>query len=223
MSPDHLAAAMRALGGERWPVADADTHVPPAAGLYAIYGGADAWRDLDLPYQPTTPLYVGKSEDNLIRRELETHFAASNTRRPQTGSSTIRRSFAALLHDALDLHGVPRNPKRPGYFDKYRLLPDADARLTEWMHERLTIAVWAAPANLDTRLEKLEKAIIDAWEPPLNLDGAPRPLPRLKTARKAMAAEAAHWAQHHADATNQVIVAQLDDAGRRSLNAAKPD
>ena len=34
---------MRALGGERWPVTDAGTHVPPVAGLYAIYGGADAW------------------------------------------------------------------------------------------------------------------------------------------------------------------------------------
>lgn len=58
---------MRALGGKRWPVADAGTHVPPVAGLYAIHGGEDAWRDLNLPYQPTTPLYVGKSEDNLVR------------------------------------------------------------------------------------------------------------------------------------------------------------
>ncbi len=188
---------MRALGGERWPVADAGAHVPPVAGLYAIYGGADAWRDLDLPHRPDIPLYVGKSEDNLVRRELETHFAASNTRRAQTGSSTVRRSFAALLHDALDLHGVPRNLDRPGYFANYGLLPDADARLTAWMHEHLTIAVWAAPATLDTRLTDLEQEIIVAWGPPLNLRGAPRPSPQLKSARKAMAAEAARWVAQH--------------------------
>lgn len=95
---------------------------------------------------------------------------------------------------------MPRNLDRPGYFANYGLLPDADARLTEWMHAHLTIAVWAAPANLDPRLkdlEKLEKAIIVAWEPPLNLRGAPRPSPRLKAARKVMAAEAAHWAAQH--------------------------
>lgn len=189
---------MRALGGERWSVADAGTHVPPAAGLYAIYGGEGPWRDLDLPYRHMTPLYVGKSEDNLVRREIETHFAASNTHKAQTGRSTVRRSFAALLHDALDLHGVPRNLSRPGYFDKYGLLPDADARLTEWMHAHLTIAVWAAPTPLDTCLETLEKVIIVAWEPPLNLRDAPHPSPRLKAAREVMAAEAAHWAaQHH--------------------------
>lgn len=195
---------MRALGGERWLVADAGACVLPVAGLYAIYGGKDTWCDLDIPYRPATPLYVGKSEDNLVRRELATHFAASNTRKAQTGSSTVRRSFAALLHDALDLHGVPRNLDRPSNFATYGLLPEADARLTDWMHERLTIAVWAAPAHTDRRLKDLEEEIIVAWEPPLNLRSAPRPSLRLKSARKAMAAEAARWAAGHRPAAEEL-------------------
>jgi len=65
------------------------------------------------------------------------------------------------------------------------------------MHEHLTIAVWAAPTTLDTRLTDLEEEIIVAWGPPLNLRGAPRPSPQLKSARKAMAAEAARWVVQH--------------------------
>lgn len=190
---DHVAEAMRALEGLRWPVAEAVNHVAPVPGLYAIYGHEQVWRDLGLPARAETPLYVGKSEDNLVRRELGTHFAVG-TGRAQTGSSTVRRSFAALLRGALNLHGVPRNLTKPGHFDKYGLLPDADARLTAWMHAHLTLAVWPAPADLDGTLKDVEDEIIKEWEPPLNQDGNPHPSAKLKAGRREMAAEASAWA-----------------------------
>ncbi len=162
----------------------------PVPGLYAIYGDAEAWVDLGLDPQPDSALYVGKSEDDLVRRELDTHFSADPTKKPLTGSSTVRRSFAALLRDRLDLHAVPRNPDKPGYFSNYGLTPDGDARLTAWMHERLLLAVWERPAWLQQPLVELEAAIIHRWTPPLNIRGNPRPLPRLRLAREVMTREA---------------------------------
>ena len=41
-----------------------------------------------------------------------------------------------------DLHGVPRNPKRPGHFSNYGLSPVDDEKLTAWMRENLRLSVW---------------------------------------------------------------------------------
>ena len=64
------------------------------------------------------PLHVGKAEDSLLTREIKTHFGDG-----RTGSSTVRRSFAALLAHTLDLQGLPRNSAKPGYFSNYGLSP----------------------------------------------------------------------------------------------------
>lgn len=181
-----VTQALTALSAERWPVARARGHVRPMPGLYAIYGDAQAWEDLGLKPHPDSALYVGKSEDNLVRRELDTHFAADPAKKPRTGSSTVRRSFAALLRDALDLQAVPRNPDKPGYFSNYGLTPRGDGRLTAWMLERLSLAVWERPPLLKQQLAEVEIAIIHRWMPPLNIRDNPRPLPRLALARAVM-------------------------------------
>lgn len=188
--PQDVAEALTALTGERWPVTHARDHVRPVPGIYAIYGDVDAWVDLGLDPQPQSALYVGKSEDDLVRRELDTHFAANPTKKTHTGSSTVRRSFAALLRDALDLRAVPRNPENPDHFSNYGLTPDGDARLTAWMHERLSLVVWERPEWLKRPLLEVEVAIINQWMPPLNIRDNPRPLPRLRLARAAMTREA---------------------------------
>lgn len=54
------------------------------------------------------PLYVGKAERSLNGRDVGTHFAAG-----RTGSSTVRRSLAALLVNELALVAVPRNLAKP--------------------------------------------------------------------------------------------------------------
>ncbi len=108
--------ALATLSGPRWKIAEAPAHVPDRPGLYAIYGDDEAWSQLAIERRPDDLLYVGKAEDSLVSRELRGHFAIDLTRRAQTGSSTVRRSFAALLRDSLGLHGVPRNTAKPGHF-----------------------------------------------------------------------------------------------------------
>lgn len=193
---DHVTSAAQALRGRRWPVTEAPEHIPPAAGVYAIYGDRDAWGDLGYDYRADTPLYIGKSEDDLVDRDLRTHFAVNTSKPARTGSSTVRRSFAALLRDRLNLRAVPRRkPAKPRDFAHYALTPEGDDRLTAWMHAHLSIAVWPAPMDLDITLKTLEKAMLAAFDPLLNLTDAPHPSPRLRAARKVMAAEARESAQ----------------------------
>lgn len=80
--------------------------------------------------------YVGKAESSLASRDLRTHF-----RTGKTGSSTLRRTLAALLREELDLRALPRNRERPAYFANDALAPDGDERLTRSMHDNLEIAV----------------------------------------------------------------------------------
>lgn len=187
--------AMRSLSGPGIPIAAAADHVPAHPGLYAVHAAPAIWQLLGLAHRgPEVPLYVGKAEDSLVSRELKTHFALGQTETSTTGSSTLRRSFAALLREHLDLRGVPRNKLKPGYFAMFALEPDADERLSTWMRSQLTLAVWPNPAAATIVLEDLEKKVLAAWEPPLNLKDVPRPSKRLKAARKVMAGEARVWA-----------------------------
>ncbi len=181
------------LTGERWAIVDAPNHVPSRPGLYAIYGDETAWRELGLEPRTQLPLYVGKAEDSLVTRELNGHFAANPNLSPRTGSSTVRRSFAALLRDVLGLRAVPRNLSRPERFPNFGLAEGGDARLNSWMHERLTLAVWPAPPARDWSLEDVETAVIQHFTPPINISKNPRKLARLSHARAAMAAEASKW------------------------------
>lgn len=190
---DLVADAVEGLTAERWPVAEASGHVPPAAGLYAIFGDEQAWRDLQLEPRLNEPLYVGKAERSLASRDLNGHFATNPKSTPRTGGSTVRRSFAALLRDALDLHAMPRNPAKPERFANYALADGGDARLNEWMHQRLALAVWRAPQGMTVPLGQIETAVIEHFAPPINLDKNPRRLARLSRARSEMAAEAAAW------------------------------
>ena len=185
----YLDDASAALSGPRLSITDAPRHVPERPGLYAVYGDEQAWHELGLEPQPDAPLYVGKAEDSLARRELRGHFAAGGGR-AQTGSSTVRRSFAALLRGQLGLRGVPRNIENPGRFSNYGLAAGGDEALTAWMHARLTIAVWPAPAGMDVPLASVERAVIRQWTPPMNLSENPSPAAGLSAARAAMAAEA---------------------------------
>lgn len=197
MTPQSLqaltTAAVAALTGERWAITDAVRHVPARPGLYAIYGDDQAWRDLQLEPAPDAPLYIGKAEKSLVSRDLNGHFATNPKSAPRTGGSTVRRSFAALLREALDLHAVPRNLVRPERFANYALADGGDARLNEWMHSRLMLVVWPAPADMPVPLSEVETAVIVRFTPPINLDQNPGKLARLSAARADMAAEASRW------------------------------
>ena len=95
--------AFEALTGTRHAHGDAVQLVPKEPGLYAFYGDDQAWSELGLRSAfAGQPLYVGKAERSLNGRYVGTHFAAG-----KTGSSTVRRSLAALLVDTLGLVAVP--------------------------------------------------------------------------------------------------------------------
>jgi hypothetical protein len=192
---DHAVDAMGALAGPGHTIPDAHDHIPNAPGLYAVHAEPGTWGMLGLEgHDPEIPLYVGKSEDDLVTRYLKTHFAIERGDRSTTGSSTVRRSFAALLREPLELRGVPRNKSKPGHFSNYALEEDADDRLTDWMHKHLTIAVWPKPVGLNLTLAEVEKRVLRQWGPPLNLTHVPAPLQQLRSARAVMAAEARTWA-----------------------------
>lgn len=173
-----------ALTAAPLPVDEARKVVPRERGLYAVHGDGRAWSDLGLEApRDGLPLYVGKAEKSLNSRDVGTHFATG-----KTGSSTIRRSLAALLADVLDLRATPRNPERPDGSANYALAHDGDERLTRWMTERLSLAVWVAPP--DVELGEVETLALRRLEPPLNLAKVGAPRTKLKAARAAMAASA---------------------------------
>jgi hypothetical protein len=186
---DTSVEAQAALRGPRYQIVNALAHVPGAPGLYAVYASRDAWEWLQLDCESERPsLYVGKAEDSLVSRDLQTHFATG-----RTGSSTVRRSFAALLRDSLDLRGRPRNLAKPERFANFGLaLPD-DQRLTDRMHRHLRLAVWVKSPGVE--LDRIETDVICAWRPPPNIAKNPHPLAKLRRARKAMADDARAWAE----------------------------
>ena len=169
-------------------ISTAERRVPRSPGLYAIYGSRGIWRELGLGRRPDgRPLYVGKAEESLAGRDLGEHFADG-----KTGSSTLRRSLAALLRSQLKLRAIPRNPDRPADFDRFGVSATHDARLTAWMRARLWIAVWVAPEGC--HLKTIEDDLKFSWLPPLNLDNRSRWQESIRAERAIMADQARRWA-----------------------------
>lgn len=190
-----LNVVIQSLSASRCPISEAAVFLPDSPGLYAIHSSKEVWTLLGLAHRAEVPLYVGKAEDSLVSRDLNTHFAVGPETAPKTGSSTVRRSFAALLRGPLNLKGVPRNKSKPGYFAHYGLEDEADARLTQWMQSHLTLAYWRRPPNLQCKLADVEKAVLKKWDPPVNLQNSPTKLPRLVAEREKMKIEARAWAE----------------------------
>jgi hypothetical protein len=177
-----------ALTGPRHDLRDALPELPAKPGLYAIYCDEAGWTDLGLQEREVEEaVYVGKAEDSLVSRDLVSHFGNG-----RTGSSTVRRSFAALLRERLALSAVPRNPSKPGHFASYGLAPADDAKLTGWMREHLQIAVW--PWDHTEPLADVERSVLQWLHPTLNIAGVQhRYRSLLQAKRKVMADQARSW------------------------------
>lgn len=223
---DIVESVLVSLAAPRHRLAGADVVVPHRPGLYAIYGGPEEWADLGLgTASDDRPLYVGKSESSLADRDIRTHFGNG-----RTGSSTVRRTFAALLHDELGLRGIPRNLARPERFANYGLSPEHDKLLTDWMRTRLTLAVW--PNDGSWELSTIERAVLRAWQPPLNLKDVVSPWSaRIREARRRMAAEARTYAGAGQAQVTPTQILEADDskgeqenllAGRTRLGKGRP-
>lgn len=184
-----LADALRHLARPTMSIAEAKVDVPPRPGLYAVHGDASVWQELGLG-EPTDarPLYVGKAERSLASRDVNTHFATG-----KTGSSTLRRSLAALLADRLALEGRPRNPAKPERFANFGLEVSGDERLTGWMVTHLRLAVWPSPD--DAVLDAVETAVLAERLPPLNVAKVSTPWrPLVQAGCRRLSAQAEAWA-----------------------------
>ncbi len=177
-----IANAFAALAGPRQPLLAA----PGGTGIYAIHGDTESWLHLGLgPAPANATLLVGRTED------LEPLCSG------RTGQSDVRRTFAALLRDHLELRGLPRNQTKPERLADYTLSDEHDALLTGWMTAHLTIAVWSPPPE-HAVLADIEVEVLKRWSPPLNMrDARSRFGSKVTAARKAMAGDARAWARDH--------------------------
>jgi hypothetical protein len=186
--------ALRALC-QKAPLDHMRPRVPERPGLYAICAGPETGQELGLGDPPDErPLYIGKAEDSLVSRDFATHFGNG-----RTGSSTVRRSFAALLREPLELAARPRNPERPERFANFELSHEHDERLTAWMRKKLELAVWPKPDDFEFALARLEIALLAQLLPPLNLKDVSTPWnAQVKRARAVMATQARTWRSERA-------------------------
>jgi hypothetical protein len=185
---DVVSDALRALAPPGLPLDDPRLQENDGAGLYAVYGPPEVWVELGLGTPPDErPLYVGKAEESLVSRDVRQHFRTGST-----GSSTLRRSLAALLQERLGTRAQPRNPKKPDHFSNYSIDAASDQLLSEWMHNNLRLAMWRRPG--DEPLRRIEEAVLQHWLPPLNSQGVKTPWSSLLSqARARMAGEARRW------------------------------
>ncbi len=189
--PRLVRSALRLLKKPPVPVGRVELEPASHPGLYAFYASAATWRELGLGAPPDgRPLYVGKAESTLASRDLAGHFGM----RPRgaqspTGSSTARRSLAALLATADGYQGIPRNPAKPGHYSNYGLSVKHDEALSAWMRRRLKITLW--PHDDVAALDLIETAVLQELRPPLNLNKVETPWRRqVKDARSRLAEEA---------------------------------
>ena len=200
-----IRSALTALRSTGATYDDAVGVVPAAPGLYAIHGNTATWRILGLGDPPDhRPLYVGKAENSLAGRDLGTHFATG-----KTGSSTLRRSLAALLEHRLRLEARPRNETKPDGSANFGLAPDGDERLTTWMQEHLTISFW--PSDTERALRDVETAVLGRVLPPLNLSQVSTEWrPSLAEARRRMADAARRWRPEETHPSLRIAIWNMD-------------
>ena len=116
-----------------------------AAGLiYAGQTGATKWPS-------------GRTGSMTLRNRLR-----GNHLRGNITSSTFRRTLAACLREPLGLEVTGPN----------KLAPASEQALSQWMRERLSVAVH--PLGDRDVLGDLEKRVLHALDPPLNLAGPKR-------------------------------------------------
>lgn len=157
-------------------------------GLYGLFAPPEVWLELGLGEPPDDrPLYIGQSDKNSLKREIQQHFKTG-----KTGSSAVRRSLAALLRDKLGLRAQPRNLNKPERFSNFSLHEHGDALLTDWMFNRLDVVLWIRLGR--EPIEPVESELVQAWQPPLNTHGVRTEWSDVVVAaRKRMTDEAAAW------------------------------
>lgn len=169
---------LRALRQNATSIDELDAPARPGVYAYFLTEGAALPR---VDAGEARLLYVGMSGD-LAQREFDTHFAAG-----QTGFSTLRRSFGAILKETLGLQCRPRGTgASPSNYTNYRFDDGGEQRLSEWMRAHVLVATHAVDPP-----KPVEDKLIAAGRPPLNLKGWPNPhAAAIRALRKQCADEA---------------------------------
>jgi hypothetical protein len=166
------------------PIADAP--LPQRPGLYKVLlADAEGFADTCLTALETGALlYIGKAEKSLEGRDVRQHLSSE-----RTGSSTLRRSLGAVLHDRLCLKARPRSD---GRISNYRFDPEGEQHLTAWMLKYLSVS-WLECASA-AEAKAGEPALISELAPALNIDHNPRGryVPLIQALRARCREEAAH-------------------------------
>ena len=147
-----------------------------------------------MPGAATSGSNVGKSEDSIANRTVKTHFGFGWG---CTGRSTFRRTLVALLRERLDLEVIPRNPLKPGHYDRYGISEPDERTLGEWIDESVIVAQWpwTDVTQPFATLADAERAVLAAVEPPFNLTNCRTPwTDEIKARRAGTAALAREWA-----------------------------
>lgn len=107
-------------------------------------------------------VFVGYSKPDSSR-----HFTSGFT-----GTSTMRRSLAALLQNTLGLVPVPRSndPEDNDRYDNYSLDQESEEKLTEWMRDNFKLAFYQCEPALR---DKLHIAMLDYNVPLFNFQNNP--------------------------------------------------
>lgn len=160
-------------------------------GIYAVFCGRRKLPHIDDDIKPDEILYIGKTESSQLSRDAKTHFANG-----RTGSSTLRRTFGALLREELGLIPIPRSATDAarGKRSHYKFTDESEAKLTKWMADNLLLSFFEFSADRRA-LEDLETQLIQRLVPKLNLDKNPgNPCKGTVTGERHRTARLAHGA-----------------------------
>ena len=139
-------------------------------------GGGSLWGE-----QKPRVIYIGQSKPNSSR-----HFLSGNT-----GTSTVRRSLAALLANKMGLVAIPRSTDQADNdrYDNYMLNTESEDKLTEWMRDNFTAAFLKVAEDI---VEPTLKAMIQYSVPMFNFQNNPdnKYGAEIKKYRKRLAEEA---------------------------------
>jgi hypothetical protein len=160
MAPD-VERAIAALTARPLPLDAARPLLPSAGGLYAWWIVKQALAGVPTNRHPTLTdldlLYVGTAPSGPTSKSTLRSHVIGNHMRGNIAASTLRRTLAALLLDALALTPVVKG-------DKLQLPKEQNTQLGRWQDEHLRLTWHAAPKPW-----LLESAVIANLRPPLNL------------------------------------------------------
>ncbi|MBP9151988.1 MAG: hypothetical protein KBF73_06865 [Flavobacteriales bacterium] len=135
-------------------------------GIYALF-----FSGKDFPLEGCQPkadeiIYIGKTESSQASRDRDTHFATG-----KTGSSTLRRSFGAMLRKQMNLKPLPRGQAdiEKNRTSHFKFDNASEVKITDWMISNLGLAFYPYSRPV-AEIDRLETELISVLTPILNID-----------------------------------------------------